>query len=72
VERAESGLRALGFAELRVRHHGEVARIEVPVADLERVVAARDAVVGAVTAAGFRWATLDLAGFRSGGFNDAR
>ena len=38
VERAEEGLRALGFAELRVRHHGEIARIEVPVADLERVV----------------------------------
>jgi uncharacterized protein len=70
VERAEAGLRALGFAELRVRHHGEVARIEVPVADLERVVVARQAVTEAVTAAGYRWATLDLAGFRSGGFND--
>jgi uncharacterized protein len=71
VERAEAGLRALGFAQLRVRHHGEIARIEVPVDDLARVVDARDAVVGAVVAAGYRWATLDLAGFRSGGFNDA-
>ena len=69
VERAEAGLRALGFAELRVRHHGEVARVEVPVADLERVLGAREEVVAAVTAAGFRWATLDLAGLRSGGFN---
>ena len=72
VERAEAGLRSLGFAELRVRHHGDIARIEVPVADLARVLAARESVVAAVTAAGYRWATLDLAGFRSGGFNDAR
>ncbi len=69
VERAEAGLRALGFQELRVRHHGDIARIEVPVEDLSRVVDAREAVVGAVIAAGYRWATLDLAGFRSGGFN---
>jgi uncharacterized protein len=69
VERAEAGLRALGFTELRVRHHGDIARIEVPTADLERVVAARDAVVDTVTAAGYRWATLDLGGLRSGGFN---
>ena len=47
-----------------------IARIEVPVGDLERVVAGREAVVEAVVAAGYRWATLDLAGFRSGGFND--
>jgi pyridinium-3,5-biscarboxylic acid mononucleotide sulfurtransferase len=70
VERAEEGLRTLGFAELRVRHHGEVARIEVPVTDLERVVQAREAVIQAVVAAGYRWVTLDLAGFRTGGFND--
>ena len=69
VERAEEGLRSLGFAELRVRHHGDVARIEVPVGDLARVVEQREAVVRAVVAAGYRWATLDLAGFRSGGFN---
>jgi len=71
VERAEEGLRALGFTELRVRHHGDVARIEVPVADLAAVVARRESVIDAVVAAGYRWATLDLAGFRSGGFNDA-
>jgi pyridinium-3,5-biscarboxylic acid mononucleotide sulfurtransferase len=69
VERAEAALRALGFAELRVRHHGDVARIEVPIADLERVLDRREAVVDAVVAAGYRWAALDLAGFRSGGFN---
>ena len=70
VERAEAGIRALGFPELRVRHHGEIARIEVPVGDLERVVEAREAIIDAAQAAGYRWVTLDLAGFRSGGFND--
>ena len=69
VEAAEAALRALGFAELRVRHHGEVARIEVPDAAIERVVAQRSAVVEAVVNAGYRWAALDLAGLRTGGFN---
>ncbi|MEO7572723.1 MAG: TIGR00268 family protein, partial [Acidimicrobiales bacterium] len=69
VERAEAGLRALGFSELRVRHHGEVARIEVPDADLAAVVAEREEVIAAVVGAGYRWVTLDLAGLRSGGFN---
>lgn len=70
VERAEAGLRALGFDELRVRHHGEVARIEVPADALEAVVVQREAVVAAVQEAGYRWVTLDLAGLKSGGFND--
>jgi uncharacterized protein len=69
VERAEASLRALGFAELRVRHHGDVARIEVPELDLDAVLAKREAVLEAVVAAGYRWAALDLAGLRSGGFN---
>ncbi|MGK2948683.1 MAG: ATP-dependent sacrificial sulfur transferase LarE [Acidimicrobiales bacterium] len=69
VERAEGALHRLGFAELRVRHHGDVARIEVPVDQLEAVVADREAVVEAVVAAGYRWAALDLAGFRSGNLN---
>jgi pyridinium-3,5-biscarboxylic acid mononucleotide sulfurtransferase len=69
VERAEAGLRALGFAALRVRHHGEVARIEVPEDELSAVLERRQEVVAEVQAAGYRWATLDLAGLRSGGFN---
>ena len=67
VERAEAGLRSLGFTELRVRHHGEVARIEVPDGAIEQVVAQRAAVAAAVVAAGYRWAALDLVGLRSGG-----
>lgn len=69
VERAEAGLRALGFRELRVRHHDDVARIEVPLEALAEVVTQREQVVAAVRAAGYRWVTLDLDGFRSGGFN---
>jgi len=69
VERAEAALRTLGFTELRVRHHGEIARIEVPTDALGRVVEQQAAVVQAVRAAGYRWVTVDLAGLRSGGFN---
>lgn len=69
VERAEAGLRSLGFTELRVRHHGDVARIEVPDADVARVVAQREAVVATVAAVGYRWVTVDLVGLRRGGFN---
>ena len=69
VERAEAGLRALGFGEVRVRHYGDTARIEVDVAELGRVVAARERVVAAVKAAGYRYVTLDLEGFRSGNLN---
>ena len=69
VERAEAALRALGLGQLRVRHYGDTARIEVDVAELGRVVAAREAVVAAVRAAGYRYVTLDLEGFRSGNLN---
>lgn len=69
VDAAEAGLRALGFGEVRVRHHGAVARVEVPEAELERALAARDAVVAAVRAAGYAFVALDLEGFRSGGLN---
>ena len=69
VERAEAALRRLGFDELRVRHLGDTARIEVPVDRLADVLAARPAVVDAVTGAGYRYTTLDLEGLRSGNLN---
>jgi uncharacterized protein len=68
---AERALRALGFRELRVRHHGDLARIEVPAAEIDRAAALRGDVVRAVHAAGFRFVTLDLAGLRTGGANRA-
>ena len=69
VAAAESGLRRLGFRQLRVRHYGELARIEVPEQDLPAAVARASEVVAAVRAAGYRYVTLDLEGFRSGNLN---
>lgn len=69
VERAESALRRLGLAELRVRHHGDTARLEVPLASFPLVVERRADVVRAVLAAGYARCTLDLEGLRSGSFD---
>lgn len=69
VATAESGLRALGFRQVRVRHYGELARVELEVDDLARAVAIRDDVTEAVRGAGYRYVTLDLDGFRSGNLN---
>lgn len=71
VARSEDALHALGFREVRVRFHGDVARIEVGRDELPRLldpaIAARAA--DGVRAAGFRWVTIDLEGFRSGSLN---
>ena len=69
VAAAESGLRALGFGALRVRHYGDTARLELPLDDLPAVLAQREAVVAAVREAGYRYVTLDLEGLRSGNLN---
>ena len=71
VGRAEAALRALGFGQLRVRHYGDVARIELDAGELGRAVERRVEVVAAVEAAGYRRVTLDLEGFRSGNLNAA-
>ena len=71
VAAAESGLRALGFRQVRVRHYGDLARIEVEAADMDLVAARRNDVVAAVKRAGYRYVTLDLEGFRSGNLNQA-
>ncbi|NIZ89915.1 ATP-dependent sacrificial sulfur transferase LarE [Kineococcus rubinsiae] len=70
VDAAESGLRALGLGDVRVRHHGDIARLEVPVADIARVVGEelREDALRAVRSAGFRFVALDLAGIQSGAF----
>jgi pyridinium-3,5-biscarboxylic acid mononucleotide sulfurtransferase len=72
VERGEESLRALGFRELRVRHHGELARVEIARAELPRVLTMEmlDAISAALRKAGFKYVTLDCAGFRSGSLND--
>jgi len=68
---AEARLRALGFGQLRVRHYGEAARIELDVADLPAALDRRLEVVEALRAEGYRYVTLDLEGFRSGNLNQS-
>jgi uncharacterized protein len=72
VERAEGALRALGYRVVRVRHHGQVARVEVPEDDVARLLDAdaRARVVEAVKRAGFPFVAVDLEGFRSGSLNE--
>lgn len=70
VEAAERGLRALGLGDLRVRHHGDVARLEVAPERIAEVAAdgMREHALDAVRAAGFRFVALDLRGIQSGAF----
>jgi uncharacterized protein len=71
IDRAEQHLRSLGFQELRVRFHADdMARIEVPVTEVSRLCdpSVRASVVAKFEQLGFKFVTLDLAGFRSGGF----
>jgi uncharacterized protein len=73
VDRAERAVRALGFRELRVRHLGEAARVEIARDEMEKLAAApvRDAVLSAVRGAGYAEATIDPQGYRRGRLNDA-
>lgn len=71
VAAAEEALKRLGPRQLRVRHYGDVARIELPVSELPWAVMHRLEVVDAVRSAGYRYVTLDLEGFRSGNLNSA-
>lgn len=71
VAKAESGLRLLGFRQLRVRHHGEVARVELGSDELSAGLDHAAEIVATVKAAGYRYVTLDLEGFRSGNLNQA-
>ena len=70
VDEVEAGLRRLGFSDSRVRHHGEIARIELPPGEIERAAGAqlRAAIHELATGAGFRFATVDLRGIQSGAF----
>jgi len=70
IGRGEWALRERGFREVRVRHHGNVARIEVPVAEFDRLVAQRGEIVAELLAAGYTYVALDLVGLRSGSLNE--
>jgi uncharacterized protein len=59
----------MGFGQLRVRHHGEVARIEIPPADFPKAMDQREAITAQLKDCGYTYVTLDLSGFRSGSMN---
>ena len=65
IERAEDALVDLGFRQFRVRHHGDLARIELRQNDLLRAFEHRDQLVATIRATGYKHVTLDLAGFRT-------
>jgi uncharacterized protein len=71
VEQAEESLRQLGFSELRVRHHGDLARVEIARAELPRALSMEmlDAITAALKRTGYQYVTLDCTGFRSGSMN---
>ena len=72
VEQAEEALHALGFRQVRVRHHGDLARIEIARAELPRALTldTLDRITAALKTLGFLYVTLDTQGYRSGSMND--
>jgi uncharacterized protein len=69
IEAAEAGVKALGFRQVRVRHHDDVARIEVDEVDIPRLLAEREGVVRAVREAGYKFVSVDLEGYSTGSLN---
>lgn len=70
VEAAEDALAELGFTQFRVRHHEEVARIELVADELPRALELRQSIQDRVKAVGYRFVAVDLGGFRSGSLNE--
>jgi uncharacterized protein len=72
VEQAEDALHAMGFRRVRVRHHGELARVEIAREDLPRALRLEtlDEITEALRAAGFQYTTLDTQGYRTGAMNE--
>jgi uncharacterized protein len=73
VEQAEAALHALGFQQVRVRHHGDLARIEISRSELPRALSLEtlDRITAALRPLGFLYVTLDTEGYRSGSMNDS-
>jgi uncharacterized protein len=71
IESAEAGVARLGFPVFRVRHHGDLARIELPEGDLERALRFRQELTQVCKEAGYRWVSLDLQGYRSGSLSSS-
>ena len=71
IDVAERYLRARGFQVVRVRHFGEMARVEVPIADISRLQAAHGSIAGALRSVGYNRVEIDERGYRTGSLNDA-
>jgi len=74
VDKAENFLRQLGFRTVRVRHHGEIARIEIGTSEIPRILEGnrREEVVAHLKALGYTYVTLDLQGYRTGSMNELK
>jgi uncharacterized protein len=72
VERSEEFLKKAGFRQVRVRHHGQIARVELQKVDLERALEndLRESIVGELKNIGFSYVTLDMEGYRTGSMNE--
>jgi uncharacterized protein len=70
IAAAEAAVKRLGFPQCRVRHHGDIARLELEVQQIPQALGRRRELVAAVKSAGFSYVTLDLEGFRSGSMNE--
>jgi uncharacterized protein len=72
VEAGEERLRALGFRQVRLRHHGDLARVEIAPEEMARALAPEmfEAMSRAIKPLGFRWVSLDLEGYRMGSLNE--
>jgi uncharacterized protein len=69
VAQAEEFMRSRGYGQVRVRHHGEIARLEVGPGEMERAFAEREEISAELKTAGFLYVTLDLAGYTPGSLN---
>jgi uncharacterized protein len=70
IEQAENVLRQMGYTQLRVRHHDQIARLELPLDEFPKILADREAILSGLQKAGYHYVSLDLAGFRSGSLNE--
>lgn len=70
IDEAENFLESLGLGQVRVRYHGDIARIEVDPAEFPRILEHRQAITSRLTQIGFAYVVLDLAGYRTGSLNE--
>lgn len=70
IARAERFLRSNGFSQVRVRAHGQIARIEVEPREMQRLLEMRETIAEELKKAGFTYISLDIEGFRSGSMNE--